>query len=51
MPTSWFGRVLVFVLVLLALRIFFRWNVSIIGSLVVTLVVYAVMSMIESRSK
>jgi hypothetical protein len=51
MPTSWFGRLLVFVLVLLALRLFFRWNVSIIGSLVVTLVVYAVMSMFESRGK
>lgn len=49
MPTTWFGRLLVFVLVLLALRIFFRWNISIVGSVVVTLLVYAIMTMLESR--
>lgn len=49
MPTSWFGRLLVFVLVLLALRIFFRWNISIVGSVAVTLVVYLIMAMFESR--
>lgn len=49
MPGSWFGRLLVFVLVLVALRIFFRWNISIVGSLLVTLLVYVVMAMLESR--
>ena len=49
MPTSWFGRLLVFVLVLLALRIFFRWNISIIGSVAVTLVVYVIMAMLDGR--
>lgn len=48
MPRSWFGRLLVFVLVLLALRIFFRWNISIVGSLAVTLVVYLIMAMLEA---
>lgn len=51
MPTSWFGRLLVFVLVLLALRIFFRWNISIVGSVAVTLVVYLIMAMFESRGR
>lgn len=49
MPTSWFGRLLVFVLVLVGLRVFFRWNISIIGSVLVTLLVYVVMAMLESR--
>ncbi|HUG31473.1 MAG TPA: hypothetical protein VMM14_01160 [Acidimicrobiia bacterium] len=49
MPTSWFGRLLVFVLVLLALRIFFRWNISIVGSVAMTLVVYLIMTMLDGR--
>jgi membrane protein implicated in regulation of membrane protease activity len=48
MRTSWFGRLLVFVLVLVALRLFFHWNISIVGSLVVTLIVYLIMSAFES---
>lgn len=36
MPTTFFGRMVVFVLILLALRLFFRWNISIVGSLVLT---------------
>lgn len=51
MPTSWFGRLLVFVLVLVALRIFFRWNISIVGSVLVTLLVYGVMAMLDSRNR
>lgn len=49
MPTSWFGRLVVFVLVLVGLRVFFRWNISIVGSVLVTLLVYAIFSMFESR--
>lgn len=48
MRTSWFGRLLVFVLVLVALRLFFHWNISIVGSLVVTLIIYLIMSAFES---
>lgn len=48
MPTTWFGRLLIFVLVLVALRIFFRWNISIVGSVLVTLLVYAILAMFES---
>lgn len=51
MPTSWFGRLLVFVLILVALRFFFRWNISIVGSLLVTLLVYMVLAMFESRNR
>jgi hypothetical protein len=46
---NWFSRLLVFVLVLVALRIFFRWNISIVGSVLVTLLVIVVMGMFESR--
>ena len=51
MPTSWFGRLLVFVIVLVGLRVFFRWNISIVGSLLVTLLVYVILSMFESRGR
>lgn len=37
MPSTFFGRMVVFVLVLLALRLFFRWNISIVGSVLLTL--------------
>lgn len=39
MPTTFFGRMVVFVLVLLALRLFFRWNISIVGSVLLTLAI------------
>lgn len=51
MPTSWFGRLLVFVVVLVGLRVFFRWNISIVGSVLVTLLVYVVMAMFESKDR
>ncbi len=51
MRTSWFGRLLVFVLVLVGLRLFFHWNISIVGSLVVTLLVYLIMSAFESSGE
>lgn len=40
---TWFTRLAVFVVVLLVLDRFFAWNVSILGSLVATLLVYLVM--------
>lgn len=51
MPTSWFGRLLVFVIVLVGLRVFFRWNISIVGSVLVTLLVHVILSMFESRRR
>ncbi len=36
-------------LVLLFLRFFFRWNVSILGSLAVTLLVYVIFAVLDSR--
>ena len=46
MQRSWFGRLSVFVLVLVVLKFFFGWNISIIGSLVLTVglsILFAVM--------
>jgi membrane protein implicated in regulation of membrane protease activity len=48
-PSTWFGRMIVFVVVLLVLRFFFRWNISIVGSVLVTLLVYLVLAAFESR--
>lgn len=36
MQNSAFGRLAIFVLVLLVLKFFFGWNISIIGSVVLT---------------
>lgn len=49
MLNTWFGRFLVFVAVLVALRVFFRWNISILGSIVVTLVVYGVVAALQKE--
>lgn len=51
MGSPWFQRFAVFVLVLVGLRIFFRWNVSIVGSVLVTLLVYGIMQVVESRRR
>lgn len=50
-PSTWIGRLFVFVVVLLVLRFFFRWNVSIVGSVLVTILVYLVLAVFESRSQ
>jgi membrane protein implicated in regulation of membrane protease activity len=50
-PSTWIGRLFVFVVVLLVLRFFFRWNVSIVGSLLVTVLVYVVLTAFESRRR
>lgn len=39
----------VFVLILIALRIFFQWNISIIGSVVLTLVITYVFRYFDSK--
>lgn len=49
MPQTWFGRVAMFVLVLVGLRVFFRWNISIVGSLVVTALVYLIANYLSRR--
>lgn len=49
MPTTWFGRLVVFALVLVGLKVFFRWNISIIGSLVLTVLLYFVFQLFEKR--
>ena len=48
MPSTWFGRLGLFVLVLVGLRIFFKWNISIVGSVGVTLLVYAIARVFQS---
>lgn len=49
MPSTFFGRMVMFVLILVGLRIFFRWNISIIGSVLLTVLLYYVFGYIESR--
>lgn len=51
MPSTFFGRMAVFVLILVGLRILFRWNISIIGSVALTLLVALVFSYLESRKR
>lgn len=46
---SWFVRLAVFVGILLILDRFFSWNISIVGSLLATALVYLVLRAIESR--
>lgn len=47
--SSWFQRLAVFVVVLVVLDRFLAWNVSIIGSLLATFLVYAIMRALETR--
>ena len=49
MQNSVFGRLAVFVLVLLVLKFFFGWNISIIGSVVLTMVLSLVFSLFNRR--
>lgn len=47
--SSWFQRLAVFVVVLVVLDRFLAWNISIIGSLLATFLVYAIMRALETR--
>ena len=49
MQKSWFGGLAVFVLVLVVLKFFFGWNISIIGSVVLTIILSLVFSLINRR--
>ncbi len=49
MRNSAFGRLAVFVLVLLVLKFFFGWNISIIGSVALTIILSVVFSMMNRR--
>ena len=49
MQKSWFGSLAVFVLVLVVLNFFFGWNISIIGSVVLTIVLWLVFSLFNRR--
>lgn len=49
--STWFTRLVVFVIVLLVLDRFLSWNISILGSLVVTLLVYVVIQAWEQRKR
>ncbi len=51
MPSTLFGRLAVFVLILVGLRALFGWQISIVGSLLVTFLVYAITGALESRSE
>lgn len=45
--SSWFVRLAVFVVILVILDRFFTWNISIVGSVLVTLLVWAVLQALE----
>jgi hypothetical protein len=45
--SSWFVRLAVFVVILVILDRFFAWNISIIGSLAVTALVYFALQALE----
>lgn len=49
MPSTFFGRMVIFVLILVGLRIFFRWNISIVGSVLLTVLLHYVFGYIDSR--
>ena len=49
MQNSVFGRFAIFVLVLVVLKFFFGWNISIIGSLVLTIGLSLVFGMMNRR--
>jgi hypothetical protein len=46
---SWLGSLAVFVLVLAVLKFFFGWNISIIGSVVLTIILTLVFSLFNRR--
>ena len=46
---KWLGNLAVFVLVLAVMKFFFGWNISIIGSVVLTLILSVTMSLINRR--
>ncbi len=45
----WLAHLAVFVLVLAVLKFFFGWNISIIGSVVLTLVFGAIFALMDRR--
>lgn len=47
--SSWFVRLAVFVVILLILDRFFSWNISIMGGLLVTVLVYVVLQALQKR--
>lgn len=44
-----FKSLAVFLLVLISLKFFLRWNISIIGSVMLTVIVWFVMSFLDRR--
>lgn len=49
MQRSWLGSLAIFVLVLIVLKFFFGWNISIIGSVVLTIMLSFVFALINRR--
>jgi len=46
---SWLGSLAVFMLVLVVLKFFFGWNISIIGSVVLTVILSGVFALLNRR--
>ena len=49
--TPWFSRLAVLVLVLVVLKVFFRWPISIVGSVVLTVILSLVFTAFSRRGR
>lgn len=49
MNRSWLASLGIFVLVLVVLKFFFGWNISIIGSVVLTIILSVIFSLLNRR--
>ena len=49
MQRSWFTSLAIFVLVLVVLKFFFGWNISIIGSVVLTIILSVILNAVNRR--
>ena len=49
MGRSFLGSLAIFVLVLVVLKFFFGWNISIIGSVVLTIILSAIFTLLNRR--
>ena len=49
MVRSWLRSLAIFVLVLVVLKFFFGWNISIIGSVVLTIILSVIFNLLDRR--
>ena len=47
MNTTWLGRLAIFAVVLIVLKVFFAWRISIIGSLALAVILSLIFAMLD----